>query len=274
MISIRHATGAALLGLLLSVLLLSPHLSSLTVASTSTLLISEVLYDATGAEPDEEWIEIYNAGASPIDLSNYKIGDEEEQGGGEGMLRFPPGTSINPGQVIVIANKATAFLGVWGFNPDYEMEDSDEGVPDMIPYTIWASGRLELRNGGDEVLILDEGDAIVDAMSYGDKTTFFDPPCPEVSAGHSLERSPANVDTDTAADWIDQESPNPGAVTVPTPTATPTPTSTSTPTDTPAPTATPTVTPTPTTEIFRAYLPLVLKREQRISRINGSGLLD
>ncbi len=275
MISIRHATGAALLGLLLSVLLLSPHLSSLTVASTSTLLISEVLYDATGAEPEEEWIEIYNAGASPIDLSNYKIGDEEEQGGGEGMLRFPPGTSINPGQVIVIANKATAFLGVWGFNPDYEMEDSDEGVPDMIPYTDWVMGwGVRLRNGGDEVLILDEGDAIVDAMSYGDRTTFFDPPCPEVSAGHSLERSPANVDTDTAADWIDQESPNPGAVTVPTPTATPTPTSTSTPTDTPTPTATPTVTPTPTTEIFRAYLPLVLKREQRISRINGSGLLD
>jgi len=259
MISIKHATGAALLGLLLSVLLLFSRLSSLTAASGSALLISEVLYDATGAEPDEEWIEIYNAGASPIDLSNYKIGDEETQGQGEGMLRFPEGATIGPGQVVVIANQATAFLGVWGFNPDYEMEDSDGGVPDMTPYTAWASGEVRLANGGDHVLILDGDDAIVDAMSYGDKTTFFDPPCPEVSGGHSLERSPANVDTDTAADWIEQESPNPGTVTVPTPMATPTPTSTSTPTDTPTPTATPITTPTPTPEISKVYLPLVPK---------------
>ena len=86
----------------------------------------------------------------------------------------------------------------------------------MIPYTAWASGSVRLRNSGDAVLILDDGDAIVDAMSYGDETTFFDPPCPGVSAGHSLERSPVNVDTGTAEDWIDQESPGPGEVTVPT----------------------------------------------------------
>ena len=181
-----------------------------TPTLTHIPLISEVLYDTLGIEPDEEWIEIYNAGASTIDLSNYKVGDEETLGGGEGMLQFPAGTSINPGQVIVIAYKATAFFGVWGFNPDYEMADSDEGVPDMIPYTAWAGGEIQLSNSGDEVLILDGGDAIVDAMSYGDKITFFDPPCPDVTAGHSLERSPVNVDTNTAEDWNDQEFPNPG----------------------------------------------------------------
>ena len=208
-----------------------------------TLIISEVMYDAVGTEPDEEWIEIYNAGASTIDLSNYKVGDEEEQGGGEGMLQFPVGASINSGQVIVVANKATAFFGVWGFKPDYEMVGSDATVPDMSPYTAWASGNVDFSNSGDGVLILDDSDVIVDAISYGNKTTFFDPPCPDVSAGHSLERSPANVDTDTAADWIDQEFPNPGAVNIPTYrvylwdigeviTTTPTPTSTTVPTTT------------------------------------------
>jgi len=259
MSSAKHATGAILVSLLVLTLLLWPRLSPLMAASSSTLLISEVLYDATGSEPGEEWIEIYNAGPSAIDLSAWKVGDEETPGQGEGMLQFPEGATINPGQVIVVANKATAFLGAWGFNPDYEMVDSDEAVPDMIPYTDWASGEVRLANGGDHVLILDGDDAIVDAMSYGDKTTFFDPPCPDVDEGHSLERSPADVDTDTAADWIDQESPNPGAVTVPTPTATASPTSTPTPTDTPTPTAMPTVTPTPTPEISRVYLPLVLK---------------
>jgi hypothetical protein len=254
MISAKYLRSAILLGLLISALVFSLCLSPFTRASSATLLVSEVLYDATGTEPDEEWIEIYNAGASTIDFSNYKVGDEETPGQGEGMLQFPPGASINPGQVVVIANKVTAFRSVWGFNPDYEMVASDEAVPDMIPYTAWASGKVELSNSGDEVLILDGGDAIVDAMSYGDKITFFNPSCPDVVAGHSLERSPANVDTDTAADWIDQEFPHPGAVTVPTPTNTPTPI------DTLTPTATPTTIPTPTTEIYRVYLPLVLKR--------------
>jgi hypothetical protein len=268
-----------LFGLLVLALLLLLRPLLPTTASSPTILISEVLYDALGTEPDQEWIELYNAGASSIDLSVYKLGDEEEKGKGEGMLQFPAGASISPGQVIVVANKATAFRGVWGFKPDYEMVASDEAVPDMIPYTAWASGRVELSNSGDEVLILDGNDAIVDAMSYGDKVTFFNPACPDVAAGHSLERYPANVDTDTAADWIDQQSPNPGSVTIPTPTKTATPTTTliitPTPTDTPTPTptlaetttptTTPTITPTPTdtptppTAIYRVYLPLVLK---------------
>jgi len=41
------------------------------------LVISEVLYDPAGVEPDAEWIEIYNPGSVPLSLSGYKIGDEE-----------------------------------------------------------------------------------------------------------------------------------------------------------------------------------------------------
>ena len=187
-----------------------------SVATDTALLISEVLYDSLGPEPDGEWIEIYSVATGTVTLSNYKVGDEEERGGSEGMLQFPEAASINPGQVIVVANKATAFLDAWGFPPDYEMVDSDEVVPDMIPYTEWASGRVELSNTGDEVLILDGSDAIVNAMSYGNKTTFLDPSAPDVPAGHSLERVPANVNTDTAKDWMDQASPDPGRVTIPT----------------------------------------------------------
>ena len=262
MISTKHLKSTILLGLFLSILLLSSHLSPLIRASSPTLLISEVFYDTPGTDEDEEWIEIYNPTASAIDLSVYKIGDEEEQGKGEGMYQFPPEASIPPTGVIVVALKATGFYVLYGFNPDYEVTDTDPSVPDMIKYSTWATGKIALGNGGDEVLILDGGDAIVDAMSYGSETTFFDPPCPDVATGHSLERSPANVDTDTAVDWIDQEFPNPGSVTVPTPTAT------ATPTDTPEPTVTPTTTPTPTTTIHRVYLPLVLKQ------FGGGGTAD
>jgi hypothetical protein len=197
----------------LSILALSPLP---TTALSPSLLISEVLYDPVGGEPDGEWIEVYSVATDTLIISNYKVGDAAEQGGREGMLQFPEGASIQPGQVIVVANKATAFLDAWGFAPDYEMVASDEVVPDMIPYTAWASSKVELSNGGDEVLILDGSDTIVNAMSYGDKATFLDPPAPDVAEGHSLERVPANVHTDTAEDWMDQESPDPRAVTIPT----------------------------------------------------------
>jgi hypothetical protein len=191
---------------------LTPSLTPEPPPESGVLLISEVMYIPLGDEPDHEWIEIYNAGDTSIDLSDFKIGDEEEQGGGEGMLQFPNGTSIDADQVIVIANKAIAFWAIYGFLPDYEMTDTDPSVPVMLPYISWADGQVSLGNPGDEVLILDGDDKIVDAVSWGYSNFAFEPPVPGVDPGHSIERFPANVDTDTNEDWIDQTTPNPGEV--------------------------------------------------------------
>jgi hypothetical protein len=202
-------------------------ISSSTPTSTSTstptntpspppvsggLLISEVMYFPLGNEPENEWIEIYNAGDTVIDLSEFKVGDQETFGGSEGMLQFPFGTTIAPGNVIVIANQATDFFSVYGFLPDFEMTDSHPSVPVMMPYLAWADGQVLLGNMGDEVLILDDQDNIVDTVSWGTSNFAFDPPVPCVGIGHSIERFPANIDTNTNEDWIDQPSPNPGII--------------------------------------------------------------
>ena len=191
------------------------------------LLISEVMYDVAD-EPEDEWIEIYNSGNSSIDLSVYKIGDEEIQGSSEGMLQFPPGSEINPGQVIVIACNASSFFMVYGFYPDFELTESGSLVPDMIVYSSWGTSNVQLSNTGDEVLLLDGQDQLVDSLSWGSSTWAFDPAAPDVSEGHSLERWPVSGDTDTASDWRDQGSPHPGEVdlSIPEPTLTPSPTST------------------------------------------------
>lgn len=207
-----------------------------TSAASTSLVISEVAYDPSGIEPDDEWIEIYNPTTSTIDLSGFKIGDEETSGGGEGMLQFPSGASIAPGQVIIIANTASGFLWTYGFEPDYEMNETDAFVPNMTKYTAWASGSVALSNSGDEVLLLDGNDALVDAVSWGSSTFAFNPSAPDVPDGHSLERDPADVDTDSAADWVDQPLPDPGFVV-----SSPDPTPTSTSSPTPTPTATPDV---------------------------------
>ena len=86
---------------------------------------------------------------------------------------------------------------------------------------------MNLSNSGDEVLFLDIGDTVVDALSWGDSTWAFDPAAPSVAKGHTLEWQPAYIDT--AADWKDQPIPMPGDVDLSVATPTPFPSLTLTP---------------------------------------------
>ncbi|HZD57081.1 MAG TPA: lamin tail domain-containing protein, partial [Anaerolineales bacterium] len=204
------------------------------------LLLTEILYDPLGdSDPEGEWVEIYNPSDSSVNLACVKIGDEETPGQGEGMLIFPRAATLEPRGIIVVANQAASFLVAYGYNPDYEMVDSDLVVPDMQKYVDWASGTVNLSNVGDEVLILDGDDQVVDMASWAASAIAFDPAISKVIEGHSLERKPADVDTDTALDWRDQPDPSPGEVDLQQPTPTHTATPTSTGTATPTPTRTP-----------------------------------
>lgn len=193
------------------------------------LLITEVMVDPDGEEPEGEWIEIFNAGETTLDLSLYKVGDEETAKGLEGMFQFPPGSTLPAGKAIVIANQTEMFYRLFRKLPDYELYDTHQFIPDMVKYSNWSGGYIELSNGGDEVLILNEYDQRVDSLSWGSSRSELDPPPPAVAQGHSLERKPANRDTNAAADWIDQNQPNPGKVDLSLPTPTPTPQSSGTP---------------------------------------------
>jgi len=180
----------------------------------SDLLISEVLYDAPGDDEGKEWVEVYNPTSRAISLGDYKLGDAQERGVREGMYRFPAGSTIGPGEVKVIAWSASGFYGLYGRWPDFELVDTNPNVPDMVPYTSWSSGPWELRNLGDEVVLLGPGDNPVDVVVYGDKSFPGVKAHPGVSkAGASLERYPPNSDTDDCArDFRVALTPTPGSL--------------------------------------------------------------
>lgn len=223
--------------------------------SPGRALISEVLYNPAGAEPEGEWVELYNAGGLPVDLGGYKLGDAAAPGDHEGMYRLPDGVVLLPGHTVVIANHAVHYEFIYGFLPDFELVETDPGVPTLEKYSAWAAWTMQLAEEGDEVLLMDPGDRWVDALSWGSSLVAFYPPAPRVEDGASLERVPADQDTDSAFDWREQPVPAPGQVLIPTPTPTATPTFTPTaaPTFTAMPdytptathTATPTITPLP-----------------------------
>ena len=207
--------------------LLSPTPTNTPLASTAspspvptdntpmppTALLSEILYDPNGVNPDAEWIELYNPGSMEMDISRYRLGDEETKNQGEGMAKFPQGSVIPAGGVIIVANKASDFYSVYQFKPDYELNGTDSEVPDLLPYPEWADGVINLANMGDEVLLMNAEDMLIDSVSWGNSTWAFDPAASDVATGHSLERYPAHQDTNQASDWIDQTAPNPGQIT-------------------------------------------------------------
>lgn len=178
------------------------------------LRVTELLYNAAGDDSRFEWVEIANLGTAVVDLSQIKLGDEETAGGKEGMARFPREATLAGGAVIVVAQSAADFRLRYGFTPDYEFSDSDEAVPDMRPFPLWAGGDFGLANAGDELLLLDGTNAIIDALSYGDSTAVFAPAIGPVFEGQSVERHPAGCDSDTAVDWIPQPAPTPGQITL------------------------------------------------------------
>jgi uncharacterized repeat protein (TIGR01451 family) len=177
---------------------------------TSPVLISQFLYDPFGTETAEEWIEIQNLTSSPIDLSGYKLGDEETIGGGEGMRLFPPGSVLAANDKVVVALSAAGFQTLYGYLPDYEVTSTHPAVPDMAPYATWASGTIALANGGDEVLLLDASDTVVDVASYATGTWPGVTPHATVAAGHSLKRGLGADTDDCGVDFLDNLAPDPG----------------------------------------------------------------
>ncbi len=213
----RHAARAikaliALFGLMVGILLCSSTIVIQARQSeiTTKLLLTEIFYDTPGMDSEQEWVELANFGLEEVVLSNYKLGDEEQPGGKEGMLRFPKDSVIAPGQIIIVAQDAQGFRALFGRDPDYEISGSDPAVPKMRRFAIWSVGKFLLANDGDEVILLDDKNRQVDSINYGDKSTFFDPAISGVYTGQSIARVPMACDSDSAADWQPSRVPTPG----------------------------------------------------------------
>ena len=179
------------------------------------VLISEVLYDPFGQD-DAEFIELVNPTGNPIDLSNYSLGDAVNPTDFEDVRRFPAGTSLAPGETLVVATAATAFFAEHNVNPDFEILNTSPSVPDLVDDPAWGdpAALLQLGNGGDEVILRDPTGKAVDVVTYGSGSYPGVVSCPLVTtSNYSLERFPYDRDTDDCAvDFREWPFPNPGTL--------------------------------------------------------------
>ncbi len=181
-------------------------------APPAVILISELLYDGlTPSTEGDEFVELCNPNSGPVDLTGYKVGDEETAGGGESMYYLPPGTILAAGDCLVIAKNAADFQARFGMSPNFE-------IGHLTKYTAWGSGSWSLANTGDELLLLGPGDEILDSAAYRNGNYALlgleaDATAPEP---HSLQRV-WPIDTNSMPHDFARADPTPGALTLPPP---------------------------------------------------------
>jgi beta-lactamase superfamily II metal-dependent hydrolase len=150
------------------------------------VVFSEVFYDTPGTDSEEEWIELYNNSLVTVDLTGWKITDNN---GGGSTYTIPPGYTIAPGTYFTIAVNSTGFTGLYGYDADLY-------------------GYLPGLNNDGDALILTNKDAVeMDAVAWeggstgGIPTGWGSSTEPSASTGNTVVRTDPTVDTHDYTDW-------------------------------------------------------------------------
>lgn len=177
------------------------------------LLISEVYYDQQGTIWQVDWFELFNPKSVQEEVGGFKVGDaRSEDDASDRLYLLPEDLFLEPGQLLLVAKSGQNFYGKYRFYPDYELENTLPFIPDLEPDPLWGQGTFALDPVDDELLLLDQNDQLVDAVSWGLSDFAFGGFCPNVGPGKSEERFPAFQDTDHCSDWREQPAPNPGLI--------------------------------------------------------------
>jgi hypothetical protein len=91
----------------------------LVAPADAEVIISEIMYNPQGTDLDttvtpnisREWGEIYNTGATPVDISGWQYGDSQDN---EWASAFPAGTILNAHQALVVTGDSVSFDKEWG----------------------------------------------------------------------------------------------------------------------------------------------------------------
>jgi len=164
-----------------------------TPPSTGGLVISELLYDAVGADSDV-FVELH--GPPGKDISGYTIVGVNGNGGSDYKTVTLSGALGGDGLYVVGNTSAGAWIA----------DQADQ------------LASVDFQNGPDSVQLRDPAGVVVDALAYGsfgasDVFAGEGSPAAATSPGESLSRDTKATDTDNNAnDFSVQPSPTPGAL--------------------------------------------------------------
>jgi len=150
------------------------------------VVFSEVFYDTPGTDSVEEWIELYNNSPVDVNISGWKITDNNGDGS---TYTIPQGTTIASGTYFTIAVNSTGFTDLYGYEAD---------LYGVLP---------GMNNDGDALVLRNKSGTDMDAVGWeggyngnlpdgwGSTTN------PSASTGETIVRSDPTVDYDSYSDW-------------------------------------------------------------------------
>ena len=145
----------------------------------NTLEVSEINYHSDPTRDAGDWFELHNFGDTPLDISDYQIGDEDW------FHRYvlPTGTVLPPDGRLVVLEEENLF------GQEY-------------PAVTQKTGPLgfSLDNQGDVVRVQDAFGALVENAAFDNKKPW---PCTPDGLGRSLERREGNIPADLPEAWFD-----------------------------------------------------------------------
>ncbi|KKS26144.1 MAG: hypothetical protein UV36_C0003G0004 [Parcubacteria group bacterium GW2011_GWC2_42_6] len=119
----------------------------------ASLVINEIMYDLAGTDDKHEWVEIYNAGATDIDLTDHKFNDGDSATN-HGLNA--PGKNGSRGSLVIPAG---GFLLLAG--------DAQQLTTDLPNYTgTIIDTVMSLNNTSATLKILDKDNVEINSVSY------------------------------------------------------------------------------------------------------------
>ena len=136
-----------------------------SVNLNTSVVINEIMYHPPSDSDDDEYVELYNRGKAPVDLTGWRIADGIS-------FEFPDKTIIPPDGYLVIAKSKAHLLSKYGLNPHLVLGDYKGRLSNGEEIV-----RLHdnLGNQVDEVHYYDDGHWSKYADGYGSSLELIDP---------------------------------------------------------------------------------------------------
>lgn len=143
------------------------------------LVINEFMYAPQNNEP--EWIELFNKSAKEINLRNYQIADNSSK------------TKVISTDIILQPKNYIVF------SADSSITDIYLNIQKLI-----VTSFPRLNNSGDDIVVLDSLDRVIDSLSYN--TAWGG------NSGKSVERISAELPSNEISNWRESIYPTPGEI--------------------------------------------------------------
>lgn len=143
-----------------------------------SIAITEIMYHADSSIQSQDWVELYNYGGAAVNISGWKLKDQNILN----TFTIPGGTSLNPGEYLVIAQRLDTFQMIY------------PAVSNVI-----GSFAFGLNNTSDKIRLLDNSNNTVVEINYIDSIPW---PSAADGIGPSLQIKNLDAVFDDPANWF------------------------------------------------------------------------